>query len=85
MTAFNAQALSQLVVVAGEALSKRLNQILQAIVHSMETEQDEEVREAVGEAARSILESVADDDGLNNLMSILLDWYVLILMASMGG
>ena len=77
MTAFNARALSQLVVVAGDALSKRLNQILQAIVLSMETEKDEEVKEAVEEASRQLLESISDDEGLNTLMSILLDWYAL--------
>ncbi|KAG8875312.1 translational activator of GCN4 [Tulasnella sp. 331] len=74
ITAFNARALSQLVVVAGNALSKRLNQILQAIAHSMETEKDEEVQEAVSEAAQNLLESVADAEGLNTLMLILLEW-----------
>ncbi|KAG9005891.1 translational activator of GCN4 [Tulasnella sp. JGI-2019a] len=74
ITAFNARALSQLVVVAGSALSKRLSQILQAIAQSMETEQDEEVQEAVQEAAQNLLESVGDAEGLNTLMLILLGW-----------
>lgn len=76
ITAFNASALAQLVVVAGDALSKRLGQILNALVQSIETEEDEEVKEAVQEAVRRLFESVEDDDGLNNLMTLLLEWFV---------
>ncbi|KAG8955662.1 translational activator of GCN4 [Tulasnella sp. 424] len=74
ITAFNASALAQLVVVAGDALSKRLGQILNALVQSIETEEDEEVKEAVQEAVRRLFESVEDDDGLDNLMTLLLEW-----------
>lgn len=76
VTAFNARALAQLVVVAGDALSKRLSQILSALVQSIETEEDEEVKEAVQEAVRKLFESVEDDDGLDNLMTLLLEWSV---------
>lgn len=74
MTAFNARALGQLVVVAGDALSKRLNQILQALARSMETEKDEDVNEAVAEATENLLQSVEDAEGLNTLMLTLLGW-----------
>lgn len=79
MTVFNARALASLVSVAGAALSKRLTVILNAIVKVMETQpldEDEELRSAVDEALRTLLESVCDAEGLNTLMMLLLGWYV---------
>ncbi len=74
MTVFNANAFSQLVVVAGDALTKRLTQILQVLVLSIETEKDDEVREAVEDARRRLFESVDEDEGLATLMALLLEW-----------
>ena len=74
MSAFNAHALGQLVSVAGDALAKRLQQILEALVVSAETESDEEILQAVMEATEQLLESISDDEALDNLMEILSDW-----------
>lgn len=76
MTVFNARALASLVTVAGNALSKRLTTILNAIVKVLEGSPtpDDELREAVDEALRALLESVSDTEGLNTLMLLLLGW-----------
>jgi len=75
ITAFNARALASLVTVAGEALNKRLTNILEALVSSVETESDEELKEDLDDAIRALLSSVPDDIGLNTLMQLLLGWY----------
>ncbi|CAE6494446.1 unnamed protein product [Rhizoctonia solani] len=74
ITISNARALASLVTVAGNALSKRLTQILTALVKSLETEKDEETREAVQEATTALLGSISDAEGLNTLMMLLLSW-----------
>ncbi|CAE6499296.1 unnamed protein product [Rhizoctonia solani] len=74
ITISNARAMASLVTVAGNALSKRLTQILTAFVKSVETEEDEETREAVKEAIIALLGSVSDAEGLNTLMMLLLSW-----------
>lgn len=76
ITISNARALASLVTVAGNALSKRLTQILTALVKSVETEGDEETLAAVKEAITALLASVSDAEGLNTLMMLLLGWYV---------
>lgn len=76
MTVFNTQALASLVTVAGNALSKRLPAILDALVKVREDESDEELQLAVDEALRALLASVSDVEGLNTLMMILLGWYI---------
>lgn len=76
MTVFNARALASLVTVAGNALSKRLTQVLGALINFTEAENDEELEEALDEAIRALLSSIADAEGLNTLMMLLLDWYV---------
>lgn len=76
MTLFNARALAALVTVAGGALSRRLNVILSALVRVVEEDQDEELQTAVDEAVRALLASVSDAEGLNNLMMLLLGWFV---------
>ncbi|KAG9075587.1 translational activator of GCN4, partial [Ceratobasidium sp. UAMH 11750] len=72
ITASNARAFASLVTVAGNALSKRLTQILTALVRSAESEQDEETAEAVKEAVQALLGSISDAEGLNTLMMLLL-------------
>lgn len=76
MSVFNARALASLVTVAGNALSKRLTQVLGALVNFTEVDNDEELEEALDEAIRALLSSIADAEGLNTLMMLLLDWYV---------
>jgi hypothetical protein len=77
MTVFNTKALASLVTVAGNALSKRLPAILDALVKVREDESDEELQLAVDEALRALLASVSDVEGLNTLMMILLGWYII--------
>ena len=78
MTAFNARALASLVTVAGNALSKRLTVVLTALVQVTESStidsEDEELRIAVDEATVALLSSIADSEGLNSLMLLLLGW-----------
>ena len=76
MTVFNARALASLVTVAGNALSKRLNVILGALLKVLEDEKDEELRSAIDEAVRALLASIQDLEGLNTLMLLLLGWSV---------
>ncbi|KAJ8518630.1 hypothetical protein ONZ45_g4322 [Pleurotus djamor] len=74
MTVFNARALASLVTVAGNALSKRLTAILNAVVKTMEDGGEEELVDAVDEAIRALFASINDAEGLNTLMMILLGW-----------
>ncbi|CAE6418409.1 unnamed protein product [Rhizoctonia solani] len=74
ITISNARAMASLVTVAGNALSKRLTQILTALVKSLEAEEDEETREAVKEATTALLGSISDAEGLNTLMMLLISW-----------
>ncbi|TBU31959.1 ARM repeat-containing protein [Dichomitus squalens] len=77
MSAFNARALASLVSVAGAALSRRLTVILSALVkmhEGTEVQGDEELKEAVNEAIRSLMSSISDAEGLNTLMLLLLEW-----------
>ncbi|KAG6915850.1 hypothetical protein DXG01_009609 [Tephrocybe rancida] len=74
MTVFNARALASLVTVAGNALSRRLTIILNALVKTWEDDQDEELQEALDETIRSLFASIADPEGLNTLMLVLLGW-----------
>lgn len=75
MTVFNARALASLVTVAGNALSKRLTQVLGALVSNMEEPQDEELSSAIEEAINALLCSISDAEGLNSLMLLLLGWW----------
>ena len=77
MSAFNARALASLVSVAGPALSRRLNVILNGLVkmhEGKEIQEDEELKEAIDEAIRALLSSISDAEGLNVLMLVLLEW-----------
>ncbi len=77
MTVFNARALAALVTVAGNALSKRLTVVLTALVkitESTDDSTDDELRNAVDEAVQALLSSIADAEGLNTLMLLLLGW-----------
>ncbi|KAI6117782.1 armadillo-type protein [Pisolithus croceorrhizus] len=74
MTTFNARALASLVTVAGNALSKRLTVILNALVKVFEEDNDEELLGAIDETLRALLGSIEDPEGLNTLMLLLLGW-----------
>lgn len=75
MTAFNARALASLVTVAGNALSRRLNVIMNAVVQVLEGDKDEELQGALDEAIEALLASIGDAEGLNTLMMMLIGWY----------
>lgn len=86
MTVFNARALGTLVTVAGNALSKRLTVILNALVKEQEGftgEEDSELPEAIDEAIRALLSSISDPEGLNTLMLHLLGWCVILILPSL--
>jgi hypothetical protein len=71
MTVFNARALgalASLVTVAGNAMSKHLSVILNAIVKVLEGSPDEDLKEAVDEALEALLGSISDAEGLNTLI-----------------
>ncbi|CDZ97184.1 Protein containing adaptin N-terminal region [Phaffia rhodozyma] len=74
ISAFNARALGSLVSVAGNALSRRLTPILTALVKSLETEKDEDIKAEVQETTKTLLKSVEDLEGINSLMMTLLGW-----------
>ena len=77
MTVFNANALASLVTVAGNALSRRLNVILNALVRELESQnksEESDLKQALEEALKALLQSVCDAEGLNTLMMVLLDW-----------
>lgn len=79
MSAFNARAIASLVTVAGNALSRRLTVVLNALVRayeSKEIEEDEELKSAVDEAIHASMSSICDPEGLNTLMLLLMGWYV---------
>lgn len=75
ITAFNARALASLVTVAGNALSKRLTTILTAFIRAIENEKDEELKSDVNAAARALLGSISDAEGLQTLMLLLAGWW----------
>ncbi|KIR26892.1 50S small subunit ribosomal protein L19 [Cryptococcus deuterogattii LA55] len=74
ITAFNARALGQLVKVAGSALNRRLDTVLNALVLSLEKETSEKTLEELNAAVESLLESVEDSEGIHLLEMLLLGW-----------
>lgn len=77
ISAFNARALATLVTVAGGTLYKRLHDILEALISTLETELVDDLRGDIDEAVRALLGSISDDDGLHVLMMVLLGWFVI--------
>ncbi|KAF9496394.1 ARM repeat-containing protein [Pleurotus eryngii] len=74
MSVFNARALASLVTVAGDALSKRLTPIMNAVTKAMEDGGEDELVNAVDEAIEALMGAIEDAEGLNTLMMILLGW-----------
>ena len=64
-----------LVTVAGSALSRRINQVLGALIPSLETTSNDDLASAINETLRELVGSISDAEGLNTLMLLLLDWY----------
>lgn len=73
ITAFNARALASLVTVAGSALTKRLNVILEALLKALESPECT-IHSEITEALRAIMTSITEDDSLHALMLQLLAW-----------
>ncbi|PWN28930.1 ARM repeat-containing protein [Jaminaea rosea] len=74
ISAFNARALGNLVAVAGNAINRRLSQILGALATAMDAEEDEDTREALQEAVDAVLKAVNNFEALHQLMMLLLSW-----------
>lgn len=74
ITAFNARALASLASVAGTALNKRLNVVLEAISSTLESGTSEDVAESIDEATHAIMGAIEDTEGLHVLMTQLLEW-----------
>jgi hypothetical protein len=74
ITAFNARAIGSLVRVAGSALNRRIDTLLTALVKTLESGPDEEVKEAIEEAIEALCASVEDSDGVHVLEMLLIGW-----------
>ena len=72
ISAFNAKALSSLVVVAGPSLNRRLAQILDALQASTFDQTSPQVSTEISNTIRAVLASVNDIEGLHMLMLYLL-------------
>jgi len=71
ITAFNARALGSLISVAGEALTRKLNVIIPALMNGLEQEDD--AQEDIRETLKIALLSVDDEDGVMALIELLLE------------
>lgn len=74
MTVFNVRALTSLVTVAGNALSKRFSAILRALVKASEVSDSEDLSKAIDQAINTLVRSVTDPECLDVAMVLLLDW-----------
>ncbi|CAO3663041.1 unnamed protein product [Rhizopus stolonifer] len=74
ITAFNARALASLVTVAGPALNKRLEAILDSLIESRIVAEDEETTEALKATTEAFLLSIDDEDGLHSLTVSLMEY-----------
>jgi len=60
--------------MAGNALSRRINVVVGALVQELETTTDEELSDAIKETLDTLLGSIVDAEGLHTLMLLLLEW-----------
>ncbi|EDN10947.1 60S ribosomal protein L19 [Histoplasma mississippiense (nom. inval.)] len=72
ISGFNAKALASLAEVASSSMTRRLPAILNAFMDTIVSTKDDELRDEIGEAFDTILESVDEYDGLNASMSVML-------------
>eukprot|EP00833_Pecoramyces_ruminatium_P000601 jgi/Orpsp1_1/1174633/evm.model.c7180000050816.1 len=70
ITSFNAQALGSLISVAGQALTRKLNEIIPALMNGLE---QEDAQDDIRETLKIALSSVDDEDGVMALMELLLE------------
>jgi len=71
ITAFNARALGSLISVAGQALTRKLNVIIPALMNGLEQEDD--AQEDIRETLKVALLSIDDEEGVMALMELLLE------------
>jgi hypothetical protein len=72
ITAFNAKALASLAQVASSAMTRRLPNILNALMDSVLATKDEELRTDLENSFDAVLLSIDEFDGLNTAMSAML-------------
>ncbi|KAF1356217.1 armadillo-type protein [Delphinella strobiligena] len=72
VTPFNARALASLAQVASSAMTRKLPNILNALIDSILGATDEELKAELEGSFDSILESIDEYDGLNTTMSVML-------------
>ncbi|KAI5282446.1 translational activator of GCN4, partial [Ascosphaera aggregata] len=71
ISAFNANALASLAEVAGSAMNRRLPNILNSLMDSILSTENEEEKEEIVNAFDSILASIDEYDGLSTIMSVM--------------
>ncbi|TIA83681.1 hypothetical protein E3P98_00634 [Wallemia ichthyophaga] len=74
ITTFKADALEQLVKVAGDAVNEQITDILRAYVVALEGKPDDETRESIEKALFSLFNVVEGIEGLNVIMMTLIGW-----------
>jgi len=74
ISAFNARAIGSLVRVAGSALNRRIDTLLTALVKTLESDPEDEVKESIEEAIEALCASVEDSDGVHLLEMLLIGW-----------
>jgi hypothetical protein len=72
MSGFNARAIASLAEVAGNAMTRRLPNVLNTIMDNIIACKDETLRTELEDAFDSVLLSVDEYDGLNTAMSVML-------------
>lgn len=72
MTAFNARAIASLAEVASSSMTRRLPNILNAIMDNIVSCKDEELHSELDTSFDTVLLSVDEFDGLNTAMSVML-------------
>jgi hypothetical protein len=73
ISSFNAQAIASLAEVASSAMVRRLPAIINELVKNIIACKDEDLLEDLETALDSVLVSVDENDGLNTMMSVMLD------------
>lgn len=72
ISAFNARALASLAEVAGSAMTRRLPNILNALMDNVIASKDEDLRTELNTSFDTVLLSLDEYDGLNTAMSVML-------------
>ncbi|GME36190.1 Translational activator Gcn1 [Neofusicoccum parvum] len=72
ISAFNARAIASLAEVASSAMTRKMPQILNALMDNIVTAKDDELRAELETSFDTVLVSVDEYDGLNTVMSVML-------------